>query len=205
MLELQLEPKRNTFRDDVFVMLKMWLNFMQEVFWTNKHTAKVGLRCNSLCKYMQYGSLHTNITYLVYFVSFCCFEASVVALIVHGFLTCYEPTECSRMVVYYFWWIVQRETLWKHVETVILGHLWTMYWDPQRSERFCVSELRNWPRPHGYTMKYRDISGDKFGGEEKNRAVPFFKGLLLWAVTEHTIKAVWTCLPHVSHRPSDQK
>ena len=67
MLELQLEPKRNTFRDDVFVMLKMWLNFMQEVFWTNKHTAKVGLRCNSLCKYMQYGSLHTNITYLVYF------------------------------------------------------------------------------------------------------------------------------------------
>ena len=139
MLELQLEPKRNTFRDDVFVMLKMWLNFMQEVFWTNKHTAKVGLRCNSLCKYMQYGSLHTNITYLVYFVSFCCFEASVVALIAHGFMTCYEPTECSRMVVYYFWWIVQRETLWKHVETVILGHLWTMYWDLQRKERICES------------------------------------------------------------------
>ena len=127
------------FRDDEFVMLKMWLNSMQEVFWTNKHTAKVGLRYNSLCKYMQYGSLHTNITYLVYFVSFCCFEASVVALIVHGFLTCYEPTECSRMVVYYFWWIVQRETLWKHVETVILGHLWTMYWDLQRKERICVS------------------------------------------------------------------
>ena len=104
-------------------MLKMWLNFMQEVFWTNKHTAKVGLRCNSLCKYMQYGSLHTNITYLVYFVSFCCFEASVVALIVHGFLTCYEPTECSRMVVYYFWWIVQRETLWKHVE-IRNSHTW---------------------------------------------------------------------------------
>ena len=129
------------FRDDEFVMLKMWLNFMQEVFWTNKHTAKVGLRCNSLCKYMQYGSLHTNITYLVYFVSFCCFEASVVALIVHGFLTCYEPTECSRMVVYYFWWIVQRETLWKHVETVILGHLWTMYWDLQRKSEFVCLEL----------------------------------------------------------------
>ena len=178
---------------------------MQEVFWTNKHTAKVGLRCNSLCKYMQYGSLHTNITYLVYFVSFCCFEASVVALIVHGFLTCYEPTECSRMVVYYFWWIVQRETLWKHVETVILGHLWTMYWDLQKREGFCGSDLWNWPRPHGYTMKYRDISGDKFGRRWKNRKIPFFKGLLLWAVKEHTIKAVWTCLHHVSHWPSAQK